>query len=67
MTCSTTTPRAWFSSHSAGVAETNTACFTMRSHSVNLSGRLSRALGSLKPNSTSVSLRLRSPRYMAPI
>ena len=36
-------------------------------HSSNRSGRLSSALGSRKPNSTSVSLRERSPLYIAPI
>ena len=36
-------------------------------HSSNLSGRLSSALGRRKPNSTSVSLRERSPLYIAPI
>ena len=38
-----------------------------RSHSSKRSGRLSSAEGSRKPYSTSVSLRARSPRYIAPI
>ena len=40
---------------------------TSASNSSNLSGRLSSADGSRKPYSTSVSLRERSPRYIAPI
>ena len=39
---------------------------TCSSNSSNLSGRLSSALGRRKPYSTSVSLRARSPRYIAP-
>ena len=43
------------------------AWFTSRSNSPNCSGRLSSADGRRNPYSTSVSLRERSPRYIAPI
>ena len=49
-----------------GVAETKIVRGARRSHSSNFSGRLSSADGRRKPNSTSVSLRERSPLYIAP-
>ncbi|MCY1427368.1 hypothetical protein D9M71_432120 [compost metagenome] len=49
-----------------GVAETKIVCGLMLSHSSKRIGRLSRAEGRRKPYSTRVSLRERSPLYMAP-
>jgi hypothetical protein len=54
-------------SKSLGVAETNTICGVCARNSSNVCGRLSSALGSRKPNSTSVFLRERSPSNMPPI
>ncbi len=65
-TCSTKTPPVASSSHGPGVAETNTVCGRMASHSSNLSGRLSTHDGRRKPNSARVDLRLKSPRNMPP-
>ncbi len=64
-TCSTTCP-AFAASYGPGVADTKIICGAMDSHSSNFSGRLSSAEGRRKPYSTSVSLRERSPLYMAP-
>jgi hypothetical protein len=67
MICSTTTPSVLLELVVAGVALTkSTFCVQKPSNSSNLSGRLSSALGRRKPCSTRVSLRARSPRYMAP-
>src|SRR5690606_2483637 len=66
-TSSVTSPSDSRSSYGPGVADTKIARGERASHSSNLSGRLSSADGSRKPNSTSVSLRERSPLYMAPI
>ena len=57
----------WSRSNGPGVAETNTSCLVIDMNSSNVWGRLSSALGSRKPYSTSVVLRERSPSYMAPI
>ena len=54
------------SSYVPGVADTKIICGASRSHSSNRSGRLSSADGRRKPYSTSVSLRERSPLYIAP-
>ncbi|MCY1233266.1 hypothetical protein D9M72_458040 [compost metagenome] len=62
--CSTTLP-AWSFSYCAGVADTKMHWRTRFSNSSSLSGRLSSALGRRKPYSTSVTLRARSPLYMA--
>ena len=53
-------------SYLPGVADTKIICGASCSHSSNFSGRLSSADGRRKPYSTSVSLRERSPLYMAP-
>ena len=66
ITCSTKTPPVRSSSHGPGVAERKIVCGRMASHSSNFKGRLSMQLGSRKPNSASVDLRLKSPRYMPP-
>jgi hypothetical protein len=50
----------------AGVAETKMVCGLTASHSSKRIGRLSSADGRRKPYSTRVSLRERSPLYMAP-
>ncbi|CSI92128.1 Uncharacterised protein [Vibrio cholerae] len=55
------------SSYSLGVADTKMVCGANASNSSNLSGRLSKAEGRRKPNSTSVSFRERSPLNIAPI
>src|SRR5215216_4193399 len=52
------------SSYSPGVADMNTIWSTFLMNSSNRSGRLSSALGSRNPNSTSVSLRVLSPSYI---
>ena len=51
-------------SYGPGVADMKTDWCMRDSNSSKLRGRLSRAEGSLKPCSTSVSLRERSPLYM---
>ena len=63
-TCSTIC-ELFSSSYSAGVAETKMLRRILRSNSSNRSGRLSKAEGSRNPYSTRVSLRERSPRYIA--
>ena len=67
MTCSTNTPPVCSISHLAGVADTNTDCGRIASHSSNLRGRLSMHEGRRKPWSDRVILRLKSPLYMPPI
>ena len=54
-------------SYSPGVADTNTICGVIERNSWKVCGRLSIALGSRNPKSTSVDLRERSPSYMPPI
>ena len=66
-TCSTNTPPVRSISHGPGVADTNTVCGRMASHSSNFRGRLSTHDGSRKPKSASVDLRAKSPLYMPPI
>ena len=61
ITCSTNTPPVRSSSQGPGVAETNTVCGRIASHSSNFSGRLSVHDGRRKPNSASVDLRWKSP------
>ena len=65
-TCSTKTPPVRSISHGPGVAETKIVWPRIASHSSNLSGRLSMQDGRRKPNSASVDLRAKSPRYMPP-
>src|SRR5690242_14176604 len=65
-TSSTTLPPDWRNSYGPGVADTKMVRGSRCSHSSNFSGRLSSALGKRKPNSTKVSLRERSPLYIAP-
>ena len=55
------------SSYGPGVADTYTLRGARASHSSKRNGRLSSADGSRNPKSTSVSLRARSPLYIAPI
>jgi excinuclease ABC subunit B len=57
----------WLRSKSLGVADTNTICGVCSRNSSKVWGRLSSALGSRKPKSTSVFLRERSPSNMPPI
>ena len=64
MICSATASPARLSSYAAGVADTYTVCPVVARNSSKVSGRLSKAEGSRKPYSTSVSLRDRSPWYM---
>ena len=52
--------------HSAKSGETKIICGDRFSHSSNRNGRLSNAEGSLKPCSTKVSFRERSPLYIPP-
>ncbi len=63
MICSTT-PFEIFRSNGPGVAETKTSSGTRARNSGNFRGRLSRQEGSRQPNSTRLSLRLRSPLYI---
>src|SRR3546814_8038385 len=67
ITCSVKTPPVRCSSHGPGVAETNTDSGRIRSHSSNLSGRLSMQEGRRKPYSARVDLRAKSPLNMPPI
>ncbi len=67
ITCSLNTPPVSFISHGPGVAETNTDCGRIASHSLKRSGRLSMQLGRRKPYSASVIFRRWSPRAIAPI
>src|SRR5215217_3133305 len=53
------------SSYGPGVAETKTICPVLSRNSSQFSGRLSNALGSRKPNSTSVVLPERTPIKVA--
>ncbi len=64
--CSTTRAEC-ARSNCPGVAETNISCGVIDMNSSNVCGRLSSALGSRKPKSTSVCLRERSPSCMPPI
>ena len=65
ITCSTVCMAKPFSSL-PGVAETYSASCILFRNSSNFRGRLSKALGSRNPYSTSVSFRARSPAYIAP-
>jgi hypothetical protein len=58
ITCSVKAPATRSSSHGPGVAETNTECGRITSHSSNLSGRLSMQEGRRKPYSARVDLRM---------
>ncbi len=66
ITCSAKTPPVRCISQPPGVAETQTVCGRIASHSSKRKGRLSIAEGRRKPNSASVALRLKSPRNMPP-
>ena len=65
ITCSVTVVETRFS-NGPGVADTYSVCGVLSRNSSNVNGRLSSALGSRNPCSTSVALRARSPSYMPP-
>ena len=65
--CSIIKPAVFSNSYSPGVALTNMDCPTIFSNSLKFKGRLSIALGSLKPYSTKFIFLLLSPPYIPEI